>query len=115
MREGSIGILAIQETHLTDEFTEQFESLFSNCLKLFYSPNPNTRNMRGVALVINRKLINIDDTMVQTVVPGRAIAVSILWQNDQKINVLAIYTPTPPWRNQRVLENNSSKGRQECH
>ena len=54
MREKRIGILAVQETHLTDEIAQQFNNLFSNTLSLIFSPDPTTCNARGIALVLNK-------------------------------------------------------------
>ena len=96
IREKRIGILAMQETHLTDELAHQFKSLFDNTLKLIFSPDPETCNARGIALVINKRLMKADDIRSTTIVPGRAIMISIPWHEGQRINVLAIYTPNAP-------------------
>ena len=42
MQEKRIGILAIQETHLTDEVAQQFKDLFGSTLSLVFSPDPTT-------------------------------------------------------------------------
>ena len=41
MRNRGIGVLAIQETHLTDELADQFATLFGNTFTLFHSPDPS--------------------------------------------------------------------------
>ena len=93
MRERKIGILAIQETHLTDELALQFEELFDNNLKLIHSPDPTTRNARGVAIVLNKRLVKTDNIKETTIIPGRAIIIKIPWHDNQNINILAIYAP----------------------
>ena len=93
MRERNIGILAVQETHLTDELADQFETLFGNWLSLIFSPDPNTRNVRGIAIILNKKAVRTEDSKTTVIIPGRAISVTIPWYNNQYINVLAIYAP----------------------
>ena len=96
MRERNLGILAVQETHLTDSLADQFESLFGGKFALFHSPDPETRNAKGVAIVLNKKLVDTRGTTVTTLIPGRAILMTLPWHNDSKINILAIYSPNAP-------------------
>ena len=96
IRENGIGILAVQETHLTDELASQFDNLFGNVLKLYFSPDPLTRNAKGVAVIINKRLIPTDNVKLHILIPGRAMGISLPWQNDESINVLAIYAPNSP-------------------
>ena len=109
IREKRIGILAVQETHLTDELAHQFKTLFDNTLSLIFSPDPETRNARGVALVLNKKLIKTDDIRCTTIVPGRAITINIPWHEDQRINVLAIYAPNTPRETREFWRSIQSK------
>ena len=104
MRDNGIGILAIQETHLTDELADQFKSLFNNTLTLYHSPDPTTRNARGIAIVVRKQAINTSDIAVHTIVPGRAMIAKIPWHDNQKINILAIYAPNPLRENQEFWE-----------
>ena len=63
MREGRIGLLAVQETHLTDDLVNQFDTLFGNKFMLVHSPDPATRNAKGVAIVINRRLMKTRESL----------------------------------------------------
>jgi len=96
IRENKLAILAIQETHLTDELVSQFETLFGNSLTLFHSPDPDTRNARGIAIIINKKLIKTDNVTETEIIPGRAIELAIPWHETEKIKILAIYAPNAP-------------------
>ena len=96
MREKRIGILAVQETHLTDEVAQQFKDLFGNTLSLVFSPDPTTRNARGIALILNKRLMKTEDVKETTMVPGRAITIDIPWHEGQRLNILAIYAPNVP-------------------
>ena len=100
MRDNGIGILAIQETHLTEELANQFQNLFGNTLSLHYSPDPTTRNARGIAIVVRRQAINTNDISVHTIVPGRAMIAKIPWHDNQEINILVVYAPNPLRENQ---------------
>ena len=51
----NIDLLAVQETHLTEDLAKQFTDIFGNTLSLIHSPDPQTNNARGIALVINKK------------------------------------------------------------
>jgi len=96
MREQNIGILAVQETHLTDELANQFRTLFENRFALFHSPDPESRNARGIAIVLNKKVIRTTEIETYTIVPGRAMAMTIPWHDNQKLKILAIYAPNAP-------------------
>ena len=99
MRDGNIGLLAVQESHLTDEIADQFQELFSNSLTLHYSPDPETRNARGVAIILNKRMVDTRTVKTTVVAQGRALMASIPWHNDQHINVLTVYAPNPPREN----------------
>ena len=96
VREKKIGVLAVQETHLTDELAERFNNLFGNNNLLESSPDPSTCNARGIAIVVNKHLINTDKIQTTTVVPGRALVTKIPWHDNQYITILAIYAPNSP-------------------
>ena len=82
MREKNIAVLAVQETHLTNELADQFNTLFGNRLSLAFSLDPNTRNARGIAVVINKKTIKTEDVKTTVIIPGRAMSVTIPWQDN---------------------------------
>jgi ribonuclease HI/exonuclease III len=96
MRDGGIGVMAVQEAHLTDELAEQFEGLFGNTFTLHHSPDPTTRNARGVAVVLNRRIIRADEATSTVLVPGRAMVTYVPWHDDQYIKILTIYAPNVP-------------------
>ncbi|KAG2069426.1 hypothetical protein BDR04DRAFT_1128848 [Suillus decipiens] len=92
MREKKIGILCIQESHLTHKHEAQIEVLYSRRLKVFNSRDPfHPGNSAGVAFVINKEMINTTDAEITKIVLGRALAMSIKWHNDKCITILNIY------------------------
>ena len=96
MRDNRIGVMAIQEAHITNDVKTDFNNLFGNALLLIHSPNPETRIARGVAFVINKSLVRTDDIKLDTIVPGRALLLSTPWKNDTRLTFLNIYMPNAP-------------------
>lgn len=89
-----IGIIALQETHLTDERREQIEQRYTRRLKIFISADPeNPTGKGGVAIVLNKELARTDNTRSTEIVPGRALLVEVQWHKEEKIAILAIYAP----------------------
>ncbi|KAF8067089.1 Endonuclease/exonuclease/phosphatase, partial [Lyophyllum atratum] len=94
VRQKRIGILLVQETHLTEERKETIEGLFSNRLKIHISMDPvRPRSRGGVAVVLNRSLTNVSGTEITEIVPSRALLIRTNWHRAEKISILAIYAP----------------------
>ncbi|KAF9058809.1 Endonuclease/exonuclease/phosphatase [Rhodocollybia butyracea] len=94
VKKKKIGILALQETHLTDERREQIEQRYAQRLKIFISMDPeNPTGQGGVAVVLNKELARTDTTKSIEIVPGRALLVEVQWHKEEKIAILAIYAP----------------------
>lgn len=96
MREHRIGILAAQETHLTDDLADRFNTTFERSFLLIHSPDPDTRNARGVAFVINRSLMRMENLRVEVLAQGRALMLSVPWKDDTQLTVLNMYAPNVP-------------------
>ena len=78
LRSRQIGILALQETHLSTELETQAQQLFTRRLALYNSPNPeNPTGSAGVAFVINKEKLDTNGITLTTLIPGRAIFLSI--------------------------------------
>jgi exonuclease III len=94
MREKRIGILMVQEAHMNEERRERVESLFKKNLKIYHSEDPeNPKGKGGVAIVLNRKLTNVNRVKITEIIPGRALHIRTNWHREEKINVLAVYAP----------------------
>ena len=72
-----IAILGVQEAHLTEELATGVSSVFETRLKLFHSPLPESSNAAGVAIVVNKGLVNTDAITSETLIPGRALMVTV--------------------------------------
>ena len=96
--EKKISIMCVQETHLDDTYVQQIESLFGHCLHLTYSkPTDDPTAQAGVAIIINKELMTPTEVSTTELIPGRALAVTIKWHNDQLLTVVNVYAPNSPY------------------
>ncbi|EPS92843.1 hypothetical protein FOMPIDRAFT_1033882 [Fomitopsis schrenkii] len=92
MREKKLGIMALQETHLPPEDVETVHKMYGKRIRLVNSPDPtNASGARGVAIALNRELVDISDVTSHVLVPGRALIVRTKWHNDKYITIMNIY------------------------
>ncbi len=103
MSEHKIGILLLQETHLTDERKAAIHKMFARRIKVFHSPHPESPTQKeGVAIVLNSRYVNTTDASATEVIPGRAIQISLACQGGDTRNILCIYAPTSAGVAERV-------------
>ncbi len=94
MNEERIGLLLLQETHLTVERRQTIEKMFSKKIKVFHSSHPDQPTQRdGVAIVVNKRLVPVQGAEATVIVPGRAIQLSVKWNGGDDLRVLCIYAP----------------------
>ncbi len=95
MSEHRIGILLLQETHLTAERTAAIHKMFAKKIRIFSSEHPEAPTQRdGVAVVLNSRYISTSDATAIEVVPGKAIQVSVSCQGGDRKHILCVYAPT---------------------
>lgn len=95
MSEHKIGVLLLQETHLTRERVAGIHQMFAKKIRIFFSANQDAPTQReGVAVVLNARFINSAEAKALEIVPGRAIQVSVPCQGGDAKTVLCIYAPT---------------------
>jgi exonuclease III len=95
MDEQKIGILIVAETHMSAAQALEIEDSFlSRRLKLFNSEFPDKPFMKGVAIVLNREITNINDVQINYLIQGKAILAKIPWHGTRTMTVLGIYAPT---------------------
>jgi exonuclease III len=56
MKEGKISVLAVQETHLSDDRTKELNAQFAGRMKIYSSCEDQVTNVRGVAIVLDDPL-----------------------------------------------------------
>ncbi|OJT10530.1 Transposon TX1 uncharacterized 149 kDa protein [Trametes pubescens] len=95
MSEQRIGVLLLQETHLTEDRIAQLHRMFAGRIKIYASAHPTAPTQReGVAIVLNKKLISTKNVTTREIVRGRAMQISIPWRGGDVRHILCIYAPT---------------------
>ncbi|KAJ7701338.1 hypothetical protein B0H16DRAFT_1277331, partial [Mycena metata] len=76
-----IGVLAVGETHLSAEQTEEINTnlVFKARMHVLSSTDPNEPNKKGIAIALNKQLTNVEGVKTWRLIPGRAILVQIPW------------------------------------
>ncbi|RDX55639.1 DNase I-like protein, partial [Lentinus brumalis] len=97
LRDGRIGILGIQEAHLIETKADQLNTLFSMSMKVFTTADPeNPTGARGVAIALNKRLVDTDSAECTRLIPGRAMSIKIKWSREKYLTILVIYAPNDP-------------------
>ncbi|KAH9858141.1 Endonuclease/exonuclease/phosphatase [Lenzites betulinus] len=95
IKQNSIGVLLLQETHLTAERCADIKRMFKGRLKVLFSPHPDAPTRKeGVAVVLNKAQVNAEGAEVRVIVPGRALQVSVVTRGGEPLHSLCIYAPT---------------------
>ncbi|KAG2072516.1 hypothetical protein BDR04DRAFT_1013372, partial [Suillus decipiens] len=82
MRNQKIGILCVQETHLSPEHQLQINSLYVyRLLVLNSSDTAHPGSSAGVAIILNKEITNTLSAKLHTIIPGHAIVLSINWHD----------------------------------
>ncbi|KAJ3008139.1 hypothetical protein NUW54_g3268 [Trametes sanguinea] len=104
IKNNRIGILVLQETHLTPERRTDIAKMFKGRIKILHSAHPDAPTRKeGVAIVLNRAQIHTNDAQAVEVVPGRALQVSVKCHGNKLLHVLCIYAPTSDGVDERRL------------
>ena len=94
LRDKKIGLLAVQETHLSDQLADEVSNLHQRRITIINSPSEtNPTNSAGVAFVINKEVLNAVEVKQHTLIPGRAIFISFRWHNDITMSAINVYAP----------------------
>ncbi|KAI0051953.1 DNase I-like protein [Auriscalpium vulgare] len=97
MKEQRLGILAIQESHLTDSTLLETQRRFDKSLAIANSPFPdNPSGSAGVGFILNKALIRTDDFTIYEILPGRAAVLRVNWNGRENLNILNVYAPNAP-------------------
>ncbi len=95
MSENRIGVLLLQETHLTEERKASIHEMFARKIKILHSANPDAPTQReGVAVVLNARYIDTAGAKATVIVPGRAIQVKLQCPGGDTRHILCVYAPT---------------------
>jgi exonuclease III len=104
LRDSRTGIIALQETHLTEETVDEIHTLFSSRMKVVFSQGDNTR-AAGVAFVINKDLSIHQGIVTHELIPGRALLMSVPWHSNLLLTILNVYAPNAPAENEKFWQD----------
>lgn len=104
MQDKKIGILVLQETHLSAKEETSLNNIFHSCLYIISSIDTKKLNVKGITLVLHKNLTKSVGIDRYDIIPGRALMATIPWHNNDKISVLAVYTPNDPTENGEFWE-----------
>ncbi|EIW57569.1 DNase I-like protein, partial [Trametes versicolor FP-101664 SS1] len=94
MRDRKLAVLAVQEAHLDSERLETLRRIFGRHLSIYMSADSeNSTGARGVAIVINKRILKCEEPKLRDVVPGRALLIRIPWAEDRTLTLLNVYAP----------------------
>ncbi|KAF5324177.1 hypothetical protein D9619_011162 [Psilocybe cf. subviscida] len=93
-KRNAIGLAAVQETHYLDEDDiKKINDTPGYRIHLFHSGNPDKPNCAGVGIVLNKYLTKWQDAHAESLIPGRAMRMTLPWQENASLHVLAVYAP----------------------
>ena len=94
MKKEGIAILAVQETHLDDASTQEIKKAFGKRLEIHNSQlEDNPRSSAGVALVLNKDLVQTNHVETFELIKGKAMGMKIKWTEDEDIVLINVYAP----------------------
>jgi hypothetical protein len=95
MGEQKIGILIVSETHMSVAQALEIENSFMNKhLKLFNYEYPDNPAAKGIAIVLNREITNVEGVKIHYLIPGKALLAVVPWHGDRTLTVLGLYALT---------------------
>ncbi|KAF5331328.1 hypothetical protein D9611_011812 [Ephemerocybe angulata] len=94
IRDRGIGVLALQETHLTEARADDLRARYPR-LHIVNTAHPmNDSSRDGVAIILNKYTTNWDDSETQTIIEGKALLLSLACKNSRKLHILCVYAPS---------------------
>ncbi|KAG1755319.1 Endonuclease/exonuclease/phosphatase, partial [Suillus occidentalis] len=109
IKDQRIGVLALQETHLNKDDETVLNSTPGLRIHVISSIDPTHANAKGVAIVMNKNLVNTSGVKTYDLVPGRALLTVIPWCKDDTLKILTIYAPNDAQNNQYFWDHVYSK------
>ncbi|KAJ7931861.1 hypothetical protein B0H13DRAFT_1593855 [Mycena leptocephala] len=109
MHDKRIAVLALQETHLIDCERDKMNTLFENTIVIHSSVDPANPGAKGTAIVLNKRLTNVNDVKQDIIMEGRAVMLSVRWHGDLILSFLSVYAPNNPAQNTKFLDSRREK------
>jgi exonuclease III len=95
MREQKIGALIVSEMHMSAaQALEVQDSFMGKHLKIFNYEYPENPAAKGIAIVLNWEITNVEGVKVHYLIPGKAILTVVPWHGTRTMTILGLYAPT---------------------
>ena len=93
LREDRVGVLVLQETHLTDDDVTSLHARYPKRLHIIHSCDPDQPNACGVAFVVNKLLVAWREVSHREIIPGRALLLTTKHYAGRATRLLNVYAP----------------------
>ncbi|KAJ7901426.1 hypothetical protein B0H13DRAFT_1621994 [Mycena leptocephala] len=104
MREQKIGALIVSETHMSAaQALEVQDSFMGKHLKLFNYEYPENPATKGIAIVLNREITNVEGVKIHYLIPGKAILAVVPWHGTRTMMILGLYAPTDQMKKKLIF------------
>ncbi|KAI9069623.1 DNase I-like protein, partial [Trametes sanguinea] len=105
MRDRKLAVLALQETHLSDERAADLSLFFASTHTIHHSADPdNPHGSRGVAFVLDKRRLAGRTPTVHVIVPSRALYLEYPWTPTKSLCLLNVYAPNAAAENAAFWE-----------
>ncbi len=95
MKGHRIGVLLLQETHLTDDRVKAIHDMFAKKIRIFHSMHSESPTQKeGVAVVLNARFTDTAAAEMTEILPGRGMQVAFKCPGGETKHVLCVYAPT---------------------
>ncbi|KAI1792645.1 Endonuclease/exonuclease/phosphatase [Ganoderma leucocontextum] len=95
LTDNRIGVLLLQETHLTELRAQDIKRLYAKNIALFCSSHPDNPGQRdGVAIVLNKRLVCTEGAQLTVIVRGKAIQFALRCHGGELRHILCVYAPS---------------------
>ncbi|KAF5381553.1 hypothetical protein D9615_005523 [Tricholomella constricta] len=111
MREQSLDILAIQESHLDDLRRDEIQQMFSEQIHILNSWDRTNPNARGIAFILNKRTTRWKEAKIDELIPGRATLLHIPWHESNVTKIMGVYAPNNTNENAEFWEELEQKWR----
>ena len=73
-------------------------------MRIHISESPRATSAQGVAIILNRELVDVQNVEVKQIIPGRAMILKLHWHQERTLTVLNVYAPNITAENTQFWE-----------
>lgn len=101
MKTDRIALLAVQETHyLTQDCVDALNATHGFRMHISHDGDPDRPNSKGIAIILNKYTTRWREAKTRSIIPGRAMYMTLPWHGNSALTVLAVYAPNTPSKNE---------------